>query len=346
MTKITTKLLLLSLIISLFGCKSHENVDSYLNELYQEGELNGNVLIIKNDSTIYEKSFGFTDGSKSEILNKDYRFDIGSVFKEFPAVAIMQLQEKNSINLNDKISKYVSGLPKWAEKISVKNLLQYSSGLPQIPWNEYFSNGIKITDEHIMNDLQNIETLEFEPGSDYLYSNNNPILLIKIVENITQSTFNDYIKANILNPLSMNGTVINNQYPYKDKTLMAIPFDTDFKEDNYEVSIKSLLISSTARDMSIWFEQLGDFNIVSKQSIKTLSEEAKWGFNIQSPLGLCDWENDKIIEHSHHGSSGNYECVVRRFKQDDITIVILTNQKHENVYDISDEIYKILKKDI
>jgi CubicO group peptidase (beta-lactamase class C family) len=345
MTKITTKFLLLSLIISLLGCQNHENVDSYLNELYQEGELNGNILITENNKIVYEKSFGFTDGSKSELLNKDYRFDIGSVFKEFPAVAIMQLKEKNHINLNDKLSKHISGLPNWAEEISIKNLLQYSSGLPQIPWDEYFSKGIKITDEDIIKDLQSIENLEFEPGSDYLYSNNNPILLIKIVENVTQSKFNDYVQVNILNILNMNSTVINDQFPYKDKTLMAIPFDSDFKEDDYEISIKNLLISSTARDMSVWFEQLGDFNIVSKQSIKTLSEEAKWGFNIQSTLGLCDWENDKIIEHSHHGSSGNYECIVRRFKQDDITIVILTNQKHENVYDISDEIYKILKKD-
>lgn len=344
MTKIITKYLLISLIIPFFGCQNYENVDSYLDELYKDGELNGNILIIKKDKIFYEKSFGFTNGSKRKMLTKDYRFDIGSVFKEFPAVAIMQLKEKNCINLNDKLPKHISGLPKWAEKISIKNLLQYSSGLPEIAWGEYFSKGIKITDEDIMKDLQNIEDLEFEPGSDYLYSNHNPILLIKIVENITQSKFKDYIQENIFNPFNMNSTVINDQYPYIDKTLMAIPFDTDFIEDDYEISIKSTLISSTARDISVWFEQLGDFNIVNKQSIKILSEEAKWGFNIQSPLGLCDWENNKIIEHSHHGSNGNYECIVRRFKQEDITIVILTNQKHENVYDISNEIYKILKK--
>ena len=88
---------------------------------------------------------------------------------------------------------------------------------------------------------------------------------------------------------------------------------------------------------------MGNFEVVSKSSIKTLSEEAKIGDNIQSPLGRCDWENEKVIEHSHHGSSGNYECVVRRFKQEGITIVILTNQKHSNVYDISNEIYKKIK---
>lgn len=346
MTKLITKFLLLGLIISLFGCQNYDNVGDYLEQLSQKGKLNGNVLVIKNGKTLFEKSFGYTDGSKNTKLTKDYRFNLGSVYKEFPAVAIMQLQEKSLIKLDDKLSKHVSGLPKWSDDISVKNLLQYSSGLPQIEWDAYFSKGININKQNIWNGLQSIENLEFEPGSDYLYSNNNPILLIKIVESITQTTFSDYVDENIFNPLNMHSTVYKNQYPYQDKTLMAIPFNTAFEEDNYTIALKNQLLSSTNRDMYTWFEHLGDFKIVNKQSIKTLSEEAKIGFNIQAPLGLCDWEKDKIIEHSHHGSSANYECVIRRFKQDGITIVILTNQKHSNVYDISDEIYDIIKKNI
>ncbi len=258
----------------------------------------------------------------------------------------LQLQEKNRIHIEDKISKYIPDLPIWSEKISIKNLLQYSSGLPRIGWNEYFSKGINVTEDDILNELKGVATLAFEPGSDYLYSNVNPILLIRIVENITNTRFNDYLKEAIFQPLKMNGTIIKDQYPYKDKALMAIPFNADFEEDAYKMSVKNLLFSSTARDMAHWLDQLGNFKVVSKQSVKTLSEEAKTGDNIQAPLGRCDWENDKIIEHSHHGSTASYECVVRRFKQDRITIVILTNQKHRNVHDISDEIYNIVKKDM
>jgi len=258
----------------------------------------------------------------------------------------MQLQEQKRLTLDDKISKYLPELPLWAQQVSIKNLLQYSSGLPLIDWNNYFSNGINVTDEDLMSGIQNIEALEFEPGSDYLYSNNNPILLIKIVEKISQQSFKDYLQENIFHAFGLKSTIIKAQYPYIDKTLMAIPFDTDFKEDDYKMSVKSLLFNSTARDMAHWLEQLGDYKIINKQSLRTLSEEAKVGDNIQAPLGRCDWENDQVIEHSHHGSTANYECVVRRFKQDDITIIILTNQKHKNVYDLSDEIYQILKKEV
>lgn len=343
MTKTMTKVLLLNLIISLFGCQNNDSINTYLNELHAKGKLNGNVLVIKDGKTLYEKSFGYTDGSKKTMLSKDYRFNIGSIYKEFPAVSILQLQEKNQLNLEDKISKYIPDLPNWSEKITVQNLLQYSSGLPTIGWNAYFDKGINVNDHHIMEEIKSVKTLEFEPGSDYLYSNSNPILLIKIIENITKTTFNEYLQENIFIPYGLDNTIIKGQYPYEDKTLMAIPFNTDFKEDDFKLSIKGLLFSSITRDLSNWFEQLGDFKIINKTSVKILSEQAKKGENIQSPLGYTQWENDKIVEHSHHGSSVNYEVMVRRFKQDRITIVILTNQKQGNVYEISEKIYKIIR---
>ena len=334
---------ILTLICTLSSCKSYETVEDYLDKIYQKGELNGNVLVVINGETIYEKSFGFADGSKTTKLNKDYRFIIGSVYKEFPAVAIMQLQEQGYIHLEDKIVKYLPELPEWSKKVSIKHLLQYSSGLPTVPWDEYFGKNITITDEYLFTKVKNIENLQFEPGSDYIYSNNNPITLMKIVEAVTNMPFVNYVKEHIFNPFNLNNTVIKDQYPYQDKKLMAIPFNTSFEEDDYTIATKSFLFTSTARDMIDWLEVLGNFEVVSKSSIKTLSEEAKIGDNIQSPLGRCDWENEKVIEHSHHGSSGNYECVVRRFKQEGITIVILTNQKHSNVYGISNEIYKKIK---
>lgn len=340
-----TKILFLNILISLFGCQSNESIETYLNDLHEAGKLNGTVLVIKNGETIFEKSYGYADGSKKIMLSNDYRYNIGSVYKEFPAVSIMQLREKNQLSLEDKISKYIPDLPIWSQKISILNLLQYSSGLPTIGWNDYFSKGINVNDNHIMAEIIGLKDLEFEPGSDYLYSNSNPILLIKIIENITKTSFNEYLQANIFSPYGMENTIIKDEFPYKDKTLMAIPFNTDFEEDDYKLSIKSMLFSSTAQEMSIWFEKLGDFQIINKESLKILSETAKKGDNIQSPLGHCEWENDKVIEHSHHGSTASYECVVRRFKQDGITIVILTNQKQGNVYDISDTLYEMVKSE-
>jgi len=339
-----TNLILLNLIALFFGCQNPQSIDAYLTQKHQEGKLNGNVLVIKDGETLYENSFGYTDGSKNTLLTEDYRFNVGSVYKEFPAVAIMQLVEKGQISVNDNIAKYIPELPEWAQKVTIKHLLQYSSGLPKIDWAGYFSQGINVTEVEIMNEIRSVETLDFEPGTDYLYTNSSPILLIKIIENVTQMSFNKYLHDNIFTPHNMPSTVVKDQYPYEDKSLMAMPFDTEFNEDDYEISLSGLLFSTTARDITHWFQQLGDFEIVSEESVRFLSQEAKVGNNIQAPLGRCDWENDEIVEHLHHGSSGSYECVIRRFKQEGITIAILTNQKHGNVNEISDVIYQIVKE--
>jgi len=332
-------------VITLFGTQAFGQIDTYLSKLHQNGNLNGNVLVIKDGKTLYEKSFGYTDGTKTNRLNKDYRFDVGSVYKEFPAVAIMQLVETKQLSLDDKLSKYLPELPEWSKRIAIKNLLQYSSGLPRIAWGNYFGKGLGITDADIMQDLQNIDTLAFEPGTDYIYSNYNPILLIKIVERITNTSYSAYLESHIFAPAGMKSTVVKKEYPYKDKTLMAMPFDADFKEDAHDIAVDGLLFSSTAEDMARWFESLGDFKLISKQSVQQLSETAKEGENIQAPLGACLWENDDITQHAHHGSSGNYECLVTRYKQEGITIVILTNQKHGNVHEITDAIYGMVKSD-
>jgi CubicO group peptidase (beta-lactamase class C family) len=340
----TVKIVLLNVVFVLFGCQNHENIESYLNELHQEGKLNGNVLVMKNGETLYEKSFGYADGSRSTLLNKNYRFNIGSVYKEFPAVAIMQLYEKKRIGLYDKIQTYLPELPEWSEQITIKHLLQYSSGLPTINWDGYFGKGLSVSDKDLMKDLLNIKELEFQPGSDYLYTNNSPFLLMKIVEKVTDQQFSTYAKEHLFILFNLNNTAIKDQYPYLDKTLMAIPFDQDFKEDDYQTTVSNVLFSSTARDMYHWFNHLDSFEIVSRGSVQFLSEEAVAGDNIQAPLGRVDWKNNRMIEHSHHGSSANYECVVRHFKQEGLTIVILTNQKHGNVYDISDEIHRIVRR--
>ena len=345
MRRIFSTLLLLFIAITFVNCSSHTSIDSYIKELAAEGEFNGNILVVLNEEKVYENSFGFSDGSKTVKLTKEFRFDLGSVYKEFPAVSIMQLQEKGLLNVEHKINIYLKDLPSWASTISIKNLMQYTSGLPEVEWDKYFEINERITDEKIKEDLSNIEELEFKPGTDYLYTNHSPMLLSQIVEKITNQTFAAYVTQNLFIPFSLKDAVIHPEAPYLDKSLMAIPFNDDYEEDSYKVTISGAIFSLTANDLYSWLENLHSYKIINQKSIKFLSEKADFFGNIQSPLGSVEWTKNRINEHTHHGSAGNYECIVRRFNngKDVLTIIVQTNQKHENVGDISDEIKDILK---
>lgn len=326
-------------VILFFSCSQPENLDAYLTELHQEGKLNGNVLIVQKDSVVYEKSFGYADGTKKQKLSADYRFGIGSIYKEFPAVAIMQLQEAGRLSLYDTLSSFVPHLPGWADKITINHLLQYSSGLPKVDWEAHFSKG-KAIEKEIVADLTSLESLEFTPGTNYLYSNYNPFLLMRIVSKLTGMEFNAYVEQHLLAAHKIEGVVIKEGYPYQDASLMAISFDEQFKEDDYKAELTN--VCSTARGMYHWFSKLDGFQLVSKASVRQLSEEAIEGDNIQAPLGRCDWADDDIVMHLHHGSTANYEALVRHYKQEGLIIVLLTNQKQGNLHDIADQLYAMV----
>lgn len=336
-------LILFSLLLVFFtgSCSRHQDIDTYLQKIYTDGKLNGNVLVIKNDTVLYENSFGYADAAKTVNLNKNFRFNIGSIYKEIPAVAIMQLHEEGKLELNDNLSLYVPDLPKWSDRITIKSLLQYSSGLPKMKFNEHFSNGITVTEKLVLNDLKHVKELEFAPETDYLYTNYSPLLLMKIVESITRQDFPSYAQQKLFDPHGLQHIKINRQYPYLDTANMAIPFNKDLEEDNYQIAYRGVLFSATTNDMYYWFKHLDSFDILSKESVEFLSQEAKSGRNIQAPLGYCKWKNNEISEHSHHGSSASYESLVRHHKKDRIMIILMTNQKQGNVHELADEIYEL-----
>ena len=347
MKRILSSLLLFLFFLPLLNCQQHTSIDSYMKELAAKGEFNGNVLVVKNGATLYEKSFGYADGSKTSLLTNTHRFDLGSVYKEFPAVAIMQLQEKGLLHTDDKIDRYLKDLPGWASKISIKNLLQYTSGLPKVSWGKYFEKDENITDQKIKNDLLQLDALEFEPGSDYLYTNYSPILLGQIVAHIAKQPFTAYVKENLFLPYGLKTAKIQARVPYESKDSMAIPFDKEFREDAYKVAVSGIIFSFTAKDLQQWLTQLHDFKIITKASLQFLSEEADFWGNVQAPLGGVSWENGRVKEHYHHGETGNYECIVKRLNNgtDVLVIIVQANQKQQNMFDITDEIQAILKYD-
>ncbi len=321
-----------------FSCKSHKTIDAYANETYQKGELNGNILVVKNDTILYEKSFGIAHPETKEPLTSKHRFAIGSIYKEFPALAVMQLYEKGKLKLDDHISNYLKGLPSWTSSISIQQLFKYTSGLPRISWEHYVENKMTVTDELLMNDLKKIKELVFEPGSDYLYSNYNPLLLIHIVERVSGQSFEDYVIQNIFKPAKMGNSYFAKEYPWKNNMLPAFAFGEDNTIDAFRHKGTKFLMLFTAKDLYQYLNHLHSYQLLSKESIKLLSERE----GSQSPLGRLEWDNDNLKVHHHHGEQGNYESVIRYYPEEELYIIILKNQKFENVSDMADEIKNII----
>ncbi|WP_435356244.1 serine hydrolase [Emticicia sp. SJ17W-69] len=309
-----------------------KQIDTLMKRSHQLGIFNGNVLVIEKGKTIYQSSFGYANASKTTKLNADYIFNIGSISKEFNAVGIMMLKEQGKLILDDKVSKYLPELPNWATKISIKNLLQYTSGLPDINWKTIKS------DADILSDMKQVTKLDFEPGTNYAYNNSNVFLQRRIIEKITNVPFHTFVEIQMLQPCGMKSSVVDPDMRGKN---IAISFNNDLIESPRQFQyVMSGWTAVTTQDLYRWTQCLHHFKIINKASFNEILVPVF--ANKQSGLGAGSIDGDGIKEHYHHGSSTDFEALMFTEPTTDISIILLTNNMNFKLFEIKDAIKSIL----
>jgi CubicO group peptidase (beta-lactamase class C family) len=311
-----------------------KKIDSLITSTHNQGSFNGNLLLAKGDKILYSTSLGFANGKKDKLSLND-KFLIGSIYKEIPAIGILKLEESKSLNLNDKISNYIPDMPNWADSITIKNLIEYTSGLPKVNWNKHQV----INNQNLINDLKELSNLKFRPGTDYLYSNYSPFLLAQIIENVSGMKYEDFINNNILIPQNMTKSVFYEDFPFKKNDSITRPLNSELKESYPPFKIKTnrFLYASTVKDLYKLNFNLHQHNIISKTSLRKIATPPSLTIeNLQTALGRVKYKNDLITEHIHHGSSGNYESLL--YFKNGLTIILMTNQKNSNLFKLCEKI--------
>jgi D-alanyl-D-alanine carboxypeptidase len=305
-------------------------IGQYLYKAHQEGLFNGNLLVVDHHKTIFKKAMGYADASKKIPLTLQYRFHIGSIAKEFDAVGIMMLQQQGKLSVNDKVAQFFPELPSWAQKVSVKNLLQYTSGLPDVKWPTVHS------DADNWKDLDSLKRLDFEPGSNYAYNNNNTFLRRRIIEKISGISFNQFVLQNILRGAGITNGVID---PSNNDPLIAKSFNNDFKQDDISVPISGWTCLNVD-DFYKWGQCINNFCLINPESTRQIITPVADGK--QCGLGGGSMQGDRVITHVHDGTAIHYQALLATDATRGRTIIILTNQRQGNVYDIAAAITAIL----
>lgn len=319
--------------------KTHQNsseqkseinqIDSLMTKSYERGLFNGNVLIAKNNKIIYQKSFGFTDETKQTKLNNKSIFNIGSIAKEFNAVSIMMLVERGQLNLDDPISKYNLGLPKWSEKVTTRHLINYASGIPKIE-NKLI---VPKNDEEAWKILRNSDTLLFEPGTNYMYDNGNVFLQRRIIEKVTGMTFQQFVIKNIVNPLKMTNSVFDPTFGYKNRT-------SCYDMDNVrcpELKFISGWLWVDINDFYKWTEAMNTNRLISKKSFQTLLNNP-YAKEEGGSLGRY-FEKEDL--QRHNGVSYKFESIFLNDFKNKITIILVSNNLNR-VWDLGHTIHNLM----
>ncbi|MDQ3019223.1 MAG: serine hydrolase [Bacteroidota bacterium] len=198
-------------------------VDDIVSKGINNNAFPGAQIIIGNDKDIiYSKCYGnFTYDDFSNVVSDESMFDLASLTKVVATTsAIMQLYQKQKINLSDNVSSYI---PEFAnngkEDITILNLLLHNSGLIAfVPFYKTFANR-----EQVLNAIYNVG-LDYPTNTKSVYSDLNAILLGLIVEKVSAMNLNEYCKQNIFIPLDMHSTMFIPDEKLKDK---IVPTEID-----------------------------------------------------------------------------------------------------------------------
>ncbi|TDX84614.1 serine hydrolase domain-containing protein [Epilithonimonas xixisoli] len=303
-------------------------IDSLMAKSYERGLFTGNVLVSKNNKIIYQKSFGFTDETKQTVLNNKSIFNIGSIAKEFNAVSIMILVERGLLNLDDPISKFNLGLPKWAEKVTTRHLINYASGIPKIE-----SGLSSVTDEDAWKILRSSDNLLFEPGTNYKYDNGNVFLQRRIIEKVSGMSFQEFVIKNIVKPLKMTNSVFDPKFGYKNRT-------SCYDMDNVrcpEMNFLSGWLWVDINDLYKWIDAMNHNRLISKESFQTLLNNP-YAKDEGGSLGRY-FEKEEL--QRHNGVSYKFESIFLNDFKNNITIILVSNNLNR-VWDLGHLIHNLM----
>jgi CubicO group peptidase (beta-lactamase class C family) len=188
--------------------REQKSIDSLTNLFIKNSCFNGDMLVTVDNKPIYERAVGYRDSQTKEKLVHNSIFNIGSISKPFTSVAILQLQEKKLLTIEDNVKKHIPEFP--YDSICIKHLLSHTSGLKG---NMEDIDGVdlskSITNDSIVSILIRYKPgLIFLPGSDWGYSNLGYDLLAVIIERVAKIKFADYMRQNIFIPAGMNRSFI------------------------------------------------------------------------------------------------------------------------------------------
>ncbi|SFF22326.1 CubicO group peptidase, beta-lactamase class C family [Pedobacter antarcticus] len=307
-----------------------KHIDSLMKTASDRGVFNGTLLVAKQGRIIYHKAWGYANADKTQPLNTAMLFDVGSISKEFNGVSIMLLKERGKVKLDDPVSKYLPDLPNWADKVQLKHLLNYTSGLPN------FKAQSDETDNELLDSLKNLKKLKFEPGSAYIYAHANVYLQKRIIEKASGLSYADFVDKYIFKPCGMQQSIMDANLNRPD---LAKAFDNDFHSTPY-IQLTTGFPRLTPADLYKFITQLEAFKIINKESSDQLAVNFPGG---ESSLGTTGFKDGKLQWHRHQGSNSNYEALIYTDHVSKISMVMETNNQNFKVDAIKGAILAILQ---
>ncbi|MGA2674413.1 MAG: serine hydrolase domain-containing protein [Terracidiphilus sp.] len=305
--------------------------------LEQTGVPSASVAVVKDGKLVYTHAYGSARlGMETDAAlpaTPEMRYSIGSISKQFTAAAILLLQEEGKLSLDDAVGKYIPGLTRGNE-VTIRQILSHTSGY-QDYWPEDYvmTPMLKAESAQKILDTWGKKPLDFEPGTQWQYSNTNFVIAGRIVEQVAGEPLMDFLTQRIFRPLGMKSVWNSDETSLTQTDATAYyrhalgPLRVAPKEGRGWMFAAGEL-AMTAHDLGLWDESLIAQSILRPESYRQMFTEVKLkdGKGTHYGLGVevTDREGHRSIEHSGEvsGFVSDNEVLV----DNGVAVAVLTNQ--------------------
>jgi CubicO group peptidase (beta-lactamase class C family) len=246
-------------------------LNAYLTHLTETGVLSGSVLVAEH-GMLFNKGHGLADKDALIPNTPQTRFRIGSLTKQFTAMAILILQESGKLHVQDHLCQYITDCPADWQSITLVHLLTHSSGIPDYTnFSDFVATWTQpTTPEQLIARFKN-QPLDFPPGSRFQYSNSGFVLLGYIIERVSGESYATFLQQHIFTPLKLNNTGYDSTYPALPQHATGY-YAGYVKPDAYDMSVfyAAGAMYSTVQDLYLWDQALAHATLISQQALNAM----------------------------------------------------------------------------
>lgn len=315
-----------------------DSIQQKIDKLFQRWDSENSpgcaVGIIRNDSLIFSKGYGLANLEYSVPNSPATIFHVASVSKQFTGYAIVLLARQGRLRLEDDVRQYLSWFPDLGEKITIRHLLNHTSGIRD-QWQLLATAGTRlddvITQEQIIKILSRQRALNSKPGERYNYCNSGYTMLAEIVESVTGKTLRQFTDSAIFKPLKMNSTHFHDDY-----TEIVKGRSYSYQRKNGNQFANSVLsysntgatsLFTTVEDLSKWIMNFYDPKAGDAQDIVQLTEKGRLnsGKVIDYALGIGNFTYKGWRGFAHNGADAGYRTALLVYPDLKLGCVVLAN---------------------
>jgi CubicO group peptidase (beta-lactamase class C family) len=292
------------------------------------------VGVAVKGTSVLERAYGMADLERDVKNAPDTIFEAGSVSKQFTAAAVLLLARDGKLSIDDPVRKYVPELPDYGVPLTIRHMLTHTSGLRD--WGSIAGIGgwprtqRAHTHAHVLDIVSRQKALNFDPGTNWSYSNTGYNLSAVIVSRVSGQSFADFSRDRIFKPLGMTRTSWRDDFKriVKHRAIAYEPAGDGYREDMpFENVHGNGGLLTTVGDLLRWNENfvtpvVGDAAFVAQQQTVATLNDGRGQFYA---FGLYVRPYRGIPEVSHSGSTAGYQAFLTRYPKQHLSVAVLCN---------------------